>query len=225
MSAQNEIKVILADDHQMIRDGIKSLLEDEAIKIVGEANNGEKVLELLQEKTADLVIMDINMPEMDGIEATKQIVKKHSGVKVLALSMFDDESYIVNMLEVGAAGYILKNTGQEELVKAITAVADGENYFSDKVSSKLLNQFIKNKGQPTSGSSNKNRDAPVEHLTKREKEVLKLIAEENTNKEIAEKLFISPRTVDTHRRNLLQKLNVKNTAGLVRYAMKHDILE
>ena len=155
--------------------------------------------------------------ELDGIDATKYITEHFPEVKVLALTMHTDESHITRMLQVGAMGYILKNTGKKELTEAIKTVASGESYFAKEASEVIMRRLMKNK------SLQKGKFANVE-LTKREKEVLKLIAEENTNHEIADKLFISPRTVDTHRRNLLQKLKVKNTAGLVKYAIQNEVV-
>ncbi len=221
----SKINILLADDHQIIRDGVKALLDDQTTKVVGEADNGEQVKTLVQQHQVDIVLMDIKMPKCNGIEATSFLKEHYPNVKVLALSMFDDQSYIVNMLDAGAAGYILKNTGQAELMRAIKAIAQGESYYSDQVSSTLLNELIKDRHQKAKGDNENSSEPSIEVLTQREKEVLRLIAEENTNKEIAEKLYISPRTVDTHRRNLLQKLNVKNTAGLVKFAIKHNIID
>ncbi|MDN5205059.1 response regulator transcription factor [Fulvivirgaceae bacterium BMA10] len=213
------IRILVIDDHQMVREGIKSSLSNAGnIEIVDEAQNGQEAIDKLKEQTVDLVLIDISMDVMDGIEATKIITKQHPEVKVLALTMHDEESNIINMLQAGALGYILKTTGMKELMEAINTVSKGETYFTKEVSGTLMKQFMKKKVE-TSKSENKS----VEELTKREIEILKLIADEFTNQEIAEKLFISQRTVDTHRRNLIQKLNVKNTAGLVRFAFRNNI--
>lgn len=216
-----KIKILIVDDHPLIRNGLRSLfINEENVQEVNEATDGQDMIGKLKDKLYDLILMDVRMPRVNGIEATKFITENYPEIKVLALSTYDDDSHIVNMLEAGARGYLLKNAGKDELMKAISTVVSGESYFSQEVSSKLLNKYLKDK-QPL-GSSD---DKEVVPLTKRETEILKLIAEENTNQDIAEKLFISPRTVDTHRRNLLQKLNVKNTAGLVRYAFEHNLLE
>lgn len=215
-----KVKILIVDDHPMIRHGIKSLLDDEdKFDVADEADNGNEALKKLSKNHFDLVIMDIKMPEMNGIEATEEIVKNYPDVKVLAISMYDEQRYIVKMLQAGALGYVLKNTGKQELMTAINTVMDGESYFSQEVSSIMMSQFMSKKTM----SNEPVREDVV--LTKRETEIIRLIAEELTNTEIADRLGISPRTVDTHRRNLLQKLDVKNTAGLVKYAIQHHILD
>lgn len=217
----DKIKILIVDDHPMIRHGIKSLLSDtERLKVTGEAGDGAEAIEKVNSEHFDLVIMDIKMPEMSGIDATEQIIKAHPDIKILAISMYDEQRYIVKMLQAGALGYILKNTGKQELLNAINTVMRGESYFSQEVSSIMMSQFMNRKG----GFLADNLKEEV-ILTRRETEIIRLIAEELTNTEIAERLGISPRTVDTHRRNLLQKLDVKNTAGLVKYAIQHNILE
>lgn len=215
----NNIKILIADDHPFFRDGIHQLLTGQSgIDAIDEATNGKEVLNLLAKKLYDLVIMDIKMPQLSGIDATKVIQKKYPDVKVLAISMFDEQPYIVKMLKAGASGYLLKNSSKDELLKAISQIMKGENYFSPEVSDVMFSHIV----------SGKPMDAETEELsqtlTKREVEIVKMIAEELTNVEIGDRLHISPRTVDTHRRNLLQKLKVKNTAGLVKYALKHGLL-
>ncbi len=212
------IRVVIVDDHKIIRDGIKSMLQSESdIQIVGEVEDGKSALKLLGSKDVDVVLSDISMPTMSGEELVKNIHQHHPGVRVLVLTMHEEEEYIRKLIDAGAAGYILKNTGGEELVKAIRSVFEGKNYFSNEVYSKLI--------MGDSSRKTKDGESGDVHLTKREIEVLKLIADELKNHEIAEALFVSTRTVDTHRRNLLQKLNVKNTAGLVRYAVKAGIVD
>lgn len=217
MSTKDHINVFIVDDHQIVRDGIKALLNDvDSIAIVDEASNGIEALRLIgsRDSEIDVVIMDITMPQMDGVVATKKILKEFPHIKVLALSMHDDESHLISMLKEGALGYVLKTTGKPELIHAITRVASGQSYFDRQASAKLLD-YLANK--------DKHKKTVKGDLTAREKEVLLLIAEELTNTEIAEKLYLSPRTIDTHRRNLLQKLNVKNTAGLVKHALTHEL--
>lgn len=215
------IRILIVDDHPMIRHGIKSLLSDEDnISLIEEASDGKEAINRLGSTSYDLIIMDIKMPEMNGIEATEHIHKTYPDTKILAISMYDEQRYIVKMLQAGALGYILKNTGKQELLNAIDTVMRGESYFSQEVSSIMMSQFMSRKG---SGLTDITK--PEVPLTKRETEIIRLISEELTNSEIAEKLGISPRTVDTHRRNLLQKLDVKNTAGLVKYALQHHLLE
>jgi DNA-binding NarL/FixJ family response regulator len=215
------LKILLVDDHPMIRIGIKSLLEGEqGIVLIDEAIDGDECLEKIDATNYDVIIMDIKMPKKTGIDTTKELVKKYPNAKVLALSMHDEQDYIVKMLQAGAKGYLLKNTTKEELLKAVEAVSRGENYFSNDVSSIMLSKYIY-KEFP---SSKKEYKSDVQ-LTRRETEIIKMISEELTNADIAEKLGISVRTVDTHRRNLLQKLDVKNTAGLVRFALQNGFLD
>ncbi|MGK7391100.1 MAG: response regulator [Candidatus Cyclobacteriaceae bacterium M2_1C_046] len=210
------INIIIADDHQIVRDGIITMLEEyDEIKVKGEAASGEEVLELCEKDGIDLVIMDLNMGEMGGIEATKRVKEKYPGIKILALTMMKDEQQIRDMVQAGASGYIFKNSGIEDLVEAIETVMDGELFFSDEA----VYSLIMNKKE-----EQKKKDAKETDLTDRELEVLELICREYTNPEIAEELYISVRTVDAHRRNLLQKTGARNTAGLVRYAMKHNLL-
>ncbi len=211
------IKVLLADDHQIVRDGIKLMLEPQVgIDVVAEAENGTEIEHLISDNHIDVAIMDINMPEMDGIAATRLIKDKFPDVKVLALSMSNDDSHIRQMIQAGASGYIMKSAGRQELTKAIYEVMEGRQYFSDQATQSIMMDLVKNKGKSTSPE-------PI-HITEREKEVLEMIVKEYTNQEIAEKLYISPRTVDAHRRNLLQKTGARNTAGLVRYAFEHGLV-
>jgi len=217
----NLITVLIVDDHKIIRDGIKSLLQDvENIKILGEASNGLEAIEFFKNQPTDVVIMDIRMPEMSGIETTKYLTENYPGVKVLALTMHDEEAFIYKMLNAGASGYLLKNVGKEEFVTAINKIYKGENYFSLDMATKMITNMMFAKPNDTS----EHVEDDDMQLTKREIEVIKLIAEGLTSQDIADKLFISPRTVDTHRRNLLQKLNVKNTAELIKFAIKHNIV-
>lgn len=208
------IYVMVADDHQIIRDGIKSLLKElKDIRIVAEAGSGIEVQEQLKTQSVDVVLMDINMP-FSGIDTTRFLQEHYPSVKVLALTMHDEAEYICNILEAGASGYILKKTDKQELITAIRTIAGGGTYLSSEVSDILVRRMAQKSV----------RDPQETPLTKRETEILVLIANQLTNHEIAEKLFVSARTVDTHRRNLLQKLGVKNTAGLVRYAMEKKLV-
>jgi two-component system response regulator DegU len=215
------IKILIVDDHRIIRDGLKSLLSGEKdIEIIGEASNGEDALEKNRELKPDIIIADITMPEMNGIEMTRTICREGTGAKVLMVSMHDNEDYINQALEVGASGFLLKDSSKDELIKAIKAVENGETYCSGEVSKILLNKFL------LSSKSKKLKTEAEEKLdlTKREKEILKLISDGLSNKEIATKLFVSTRTVDTHRYNLMQKLGVKNGAELVRLAFKLNLI-
>ncbi|MEM8965133.1 MAG: response regulator transcription factor [Bacteroidota bacterium] len=219
----SSINILIVDDHQMIRDGIRASLADiPDIKVVDEASNGVEALNKLEQcSTVQLVIMDIGLGSgQDGIATTQQIKEQYPEMTILALTMHNEEPHITSMLRAGAAGYLLKDTGMDELVTAIRTVANGQSYFSQEVSTTIMNRLMRNQKENNTSSAK-----VIESLTPREREVLQLIAEEYTNPEIADRLFISPRTVDTHRRNLILKLNVKNTAGLVRYAIKENLVD
>lgn len=212
------INICIIDDHSLIRDGIKSSLENfSGLTVVAEATNGKQALDALAGKSIDIVLMDISMDVMNGIEATKKIRKIFPEIKILALTMHDDDSHILHMLKAGAMGYVLKSEPSENLVKAIEAVLMGKTYFSKKVSDIMMNRFMSIKTKKSTFG--------FDQLTKREIEILLLISNGLTNPQIADKLFISHRTVDSHRRNLIQKLNVKNTAGLVMAAVKNGVVE
>lgn len=214
------VKLLLVDDHKIIRDGLKALLLGEKdFEIVGECDDGEEVLGFVRENEVDIILMDINMPNMNGIDATKLVTDIHDNVKVIALTMHNEDGYITKILKAGATGYVMKNAGKAELVNAIRKVKKNGNYFTDEVADIMFQRLMKKGAQAKPA----NVMISLEDLTRREVEILQLIAEELTNNEIAEKLFISPRTVDTHRRNLLQKLNVKNTAGLVKFAIQNGL--
>jgi DNA-binding NarL/FixJ family response regulator len=214
----NKIRILIADDHKMFREGIKALLDKEKhISVVGDVADGNEVINFLENNEVDIILMDIDMGKPNGIDATFNLKKKFPDVNVLALSMYGEHNYILKMIEAGANGYILKNAGKEEMLTAINSVAAGGSYFSREVSVRLFENINKLQKKESDKS-----DIP---LTNREIEILKLISQEYSNAEIADKLFISIRTVDTHRRNLIEKLRVKNTAGLVKYAMKKGMVE
>ncbi len=209
-------RLLIADDHQMFVDGLRSLLVDEdELCVVGEAKNGFEVLQFCDREAVDIVIMDINMPGMDGIQASRELSKKHPSVKVLGLSMYNDRDYISDVLKAGALGYVLKNTGKESLLDAITTLRSGESYLSDEVSKTLLSSFIRHMPY----------EQAAEKLSDREREVLDCIASGLTTHEIGEKLFISKNTVETHRKNLLYKLKARNTAELVNNAYKQRLIQ
>jgi DNA-binding NarL/FixJ family response regulator len=211
------IRILLADDHDIVRDGIRALLGGEpSFHIIGEAENGREALKFCRNNAVDFIIMDINMPELSGIEATEAVKEEFDHIKVLALTMLDEDEHIRKMIEAGASGYILKNSDKEELVDAIQTIHNGDHYFSDGATKSIMLDLVGGK------KDHKIKSTPNE-LTPREKEVIVLIAQELTNKEIAEELYISVRTVDAHRRNLMQKTGARNTAGLVRYALKHNL--
>lgn len=215
-----KIKVILADDHQMFLDGLASLLAQlQDVEVIATANSGKEVMEKLTGLSPDLVIVDINMPVMNGLETTRKIKEKHPHIKVLGLTMENDLQLVTGMLEAGASGYILKNTGKTELELALRQVMKGEPYLSQTISNQLAQNLLRNFQQ-----KNEVED-PLKSLTERELEILKLIALEHSNSEIADLLFISPKTVETHRKNLMRKIEVKNSLGVYKFAVKHKLLE
>lgn len=215
-----KIKVILADDHQMFLDGLASLLAQlQDVEVIATANSGKEVMEKLTGLSPDLVIVDINMPVMNGLETTRKIKEKHPHIKVLGLTMENDLQLVTGMLEAGACGYILKNTGKSELELALRQVMKGEPYLSQTISNQLAQNLLRNFQQKD------NLEDPLKSLTERELEILKLIALEHSNTEIADLLFISPKTVETHRKNLMRKIEVKNSLGVYKFAVKHKLLE
>jgi len=215
----NKIKIILVDDHEIVRDGIKSLLlNNENIEIISEASNSGELYKSLESSVPDLIIMDISLPGKSGIEITKELSEESPELKVLILSMFTEEEFIFNAIKAGAKGYLPKNSKQEDLIKAINIIQNGEEFFSPLISEVVMKSYIKKI------RSKKNINPNQNNLSARELEVLKLIAEGITNKEISEKLFISIRTVETHKTHILQKLNLKSTVDLVKYAIKNEII-
>lgn len=211
----NMINLLIVDDHKIVADGIQLLLQDvPQINIVAVAHNGSQAIEVVKQSPIDIILMDINMPELNGVEACKTICEI-SDAKIIALTNHQELAFVYNMVNSGAKGYLLKISGKEELVKGILAVANGGTYFSEKIKT-----LIENMDQ----DAVKNIESAEISLSKREKEILKLIVLGYTNIEISTRLFISKNTADTHRKNLLRKLNVNNTAGLVRLAYETNIL-
>ncbi|HLF45433.1 MAG TPA: response regulator transcription factor [Chitinophagaceae bacterium] len=213
-----KIKIAIADDYKIFREGLKvSLAQDDQLQVIFEAENGEDLISLMESKRPDIVIMDLKMPIMDGMEATKIIRKKFNEVKVLVVSMYEDDKFIIHLMEIGANGYLLKNAEPEEIRKAIYAVCENGYYFNDLVNKALLKKLVlKNNIKP---SFNENID-----LTEREMEVLKMICEEKTAAEIAKEIFLSPRSVEGIRQRLIEKIGVRNSAGLVMFAIKNGIV-
>ncbi|MDR6843438.1 response regulator transcription factor [Flavobacterium granuli] len=217
----DKIRVILADDHVFVRDGIKSLLENEAnITVVGEATDGLEALSLIDSFQPDLLILDIRMPNMTGIEVVEQLRSKNNLVKIVMLSMHESEEYVLKSIQAGADGYLLKGSSKEEFLKALHTVANGGKYFSGDISSILINQLT----NPTLSSEPKQSLGEDQIITKREKEILKLLLTGKGNKEIAEALDISKRTAEVHRFNLMKKLKVKNLMELSNKASEYSLL-
>lgn len=208
------IKILLADDHTIVRQGLKLIISaQEDLEVVGEAGNGRQAVEMTEKLNPDMVLMDVAMPELNGIEATRRLIKANARVKVLVLSMHKEAVYVREILKAGARGYILKDAIDTELLNAIRSVAKGDGYISPAVSGALLNDFRKDVTDP------------VELLSGREREVLQLIAEGKTNKEIATKLNLSVYTVDSHRGKIMEKLNLHSTGELVRFAIKNGLAD
>ncbi len=211
----NKTRIIITDDHQLFRNGLKILLNSfPEFEVAGEASNGREFLELLKSVQADIALMDINMPEMDGIEATRKGIRMNPGLSVIALSMYGEEEYYYKMVDAGAKGFLLKDSDISEVKEAILTVVRGGSYFSQELLYHVI-QKIKHREQETKSAN----------LSKREKEILVKICEGLSNQEIAEALFISKRTVDKHRANLLGKTNSKNTASLILFAIKNKLIE
>ena len=219
MKAESKtIKIAIADDYKIFREGLKKCIaNDENLHVVLEADNGEDLINAFSTTLPDVVIMDLKMPIMDGMEATEIIRKKFSTIKVLVVTMYEDDKFIIHLMEIGANGYLLKNTEPDEIRKSIYSVHENGYYFNDLVNKALLKKLVmKNNIKP---SFNQNVE-----LSEREMEVLKLICEEKTAAEIAKEIFLSPRSVEGIRQRLIEKVGVRNTAGLVMFAVKNSIV-
>jgi len=212
--------ILLVDDHEIIIDGIKAMLvKEKDIKIVGEANNGIEAIEKVQSLKPDIVLMDISMPELNGIEATKSIKKDYQDTKILMLTQHESKEYVLQVMKAGADGYLLKNSKKEELLNAINAVTSGKKHLGNRISALMLDEILDD-----SVRDNDN-EKPEQNLTKREIEIIKLLANDHSNYQVSDILNISLRTVETHRRNLMQKLNLKSAVALVRFAIKHNMID
>jgi DNA-binding NarL/FixJ family response regulator len=216
----SKLKLLIADDHQLFLDGLISLLRTEKeFEISGTATNGIQVLSLLKKNAFDICILDINMPELNGIETTKTIREKWPLLKIIALTTYNEKQFITELLHSGVSGYVLKNSTKAELVKAIREVANGGTYFSSEVQASIMNDYLDKIKKEKSDPENKKVI-----LTQRETEIVKLLAKEYTNDMIADALHISFRTVETHRKNIMQKTKAQNLAGLIKFAYSLGIL-
>ena len=211
----DKIRILVVDDHAIMRDGIRALLGlHDDIEVVGEASEGKEAVEKAQELTPDVVIMDIAMPRMDGLEATRRIRKKSPKMKVLVLTQHDNKEYILSVIKAGASGYILKRALGSELVSAIRAVQQGDSFLYPSAAAALIEDYLQ---QPK-------EEEPYDQLTAREREILKLIAEGHTSREIADMLFLSLKTVLGHRSMIMEKLNLHNRTELIKYAMREGLI-
>src|SRR5713226_6215665 len=213
-----QIRILLADDHTIIRSGLRLLLEQQPdFKVVAEAADGRQAVQLVAKHHPDVVILDIGMPQLNGIEATRQIVAQESHPNVVILSMHSDESYVLRALKAGARAYILKNAAEADLIRAVQAVSEGKSFFSPVISKMLLEDYVRQVRE-------KEVEDSYDLLTPREREILQLIAEGKTNKEIASLLDLSPHTIETHRGNILVKLNLHSVPELILYAVRKGII-
>lgn len=211
-----KIGIFFVDDHQIVRDGIKKLLQVvPEITISGEASNGKELLKKIASTDTDIIIMDISIPDISGIELTKQICKKYPKIKVLILSMYTKDIFIINAIAAGAKGYLPKNTTRDELIKAINEIYNGNEYYNDTISKAILGNYISDIRQ-----IKKTGDV----LSVREKEILQMVAEGHLNKEIADKYFLSIRTVESHKNHIMRKLGIKNYMELIKYAVRNNII-
>jgi DNA-binding NarL/FixJ family response regulator len=211
------IHIVIADDHELFRDGFKVMAgKFPEVKLVGEASNGIELLHLVEQTNPEVVLTDIKMPEMDGIEATKQLMKLFPSVHIIALSMFDEENLIIDMLEAGAKGYLLKNAGKEDIIEAIKAVNQERTYYCKQTSAKLLELIASSRFNP-------NKKVHKPEFTERETSIIQLICDQKSNKEIADILNLSIRTIEGYREKIQEKMKVQNTAGIVVFAIKNGI--
>jgi DNA-binding NarL/FixJ family response regulator len=213
-----KLRLFLGDDHTLVRQGLRKILEErQDWEVVGEADDGRSAVRKVAALHPDVAVLDIGMPLLNGIDATRQIVRKSPGVKVLILSMHSDEAYVTRALNAGATGYLLKDSAGKDLIRAIASVAEGQSFFSPAVSRMMLDDYVRR----AAGNDAADR---YDTLSNREREIFQLVAEGRSNKEVAELLSISAATVETHRARVLQKLNVHNTAELVLYAVRRGVI-
>jgi DNA-binding NarL/FixJ family response regulator len=218
------IRVILADDHALVRAGIRALLADlEGVEVVAEAGDGRQALQLVEANRPDVVLMDISMPELNGLEAVEKITRDFPQVRVIILSMHANEEYVLHALQAGAAGYLLKDAGIAELELAVRSAGRGETYLSPPVSRSVIDDYLRRLGS-TAEAGGLPPAAPGGQLTPRQREVLQLIAEGRTTQEIAERLQVGVKTVETHRAQLMERLYIHEVAGLVRYAIRIGLI-
>jgi DNA-binding NarL/FixJ family response regulator len=223
-----KIRILIADDHDVVRSGLRMLLRTSPdFSVAGEAADGDEAVRLVEKLKPDVAFMDISMPKLDGIEATALITQNHPETKVIIMTVHENEEYAYHVLRAGASGYLLKNASRKEIFEAVKSAMAGERFFSPGISKLIVDGFMNraNEGNTHAGPEEKRDAAAGQQLTKRELEVLQYIAQGYTNRQIAEALFLSFRTVNTHRANLMQKLNIHDTAGLVRHAINTGLVK
>ncbi len=216
----SNINIVIADDHEIFLDGLSLMLSrQEGFKVCGRASNGQQLLEIVNREKPDIVLTDIRMPVVDGIQSTKQILAAHPGIGVIALSMFDEENLVIEMLEAGAKGYLLKNAHKNEIIDAVISVYQNKNYYCSQTSFLLASMIVRSKFNPYA-----HQQTPVV-LNDREKTIIQMICEQKTTQEIADKIYLSKRTVEGYRVKILEKIQAKNIAGVVIFALKNNIIK
>lgn len=216
---KNRITLVIADDHEIFRDGLALMLaKQDTVELIGQAGDGQQLLQVVEESRPDLVLTDIKMPRLDGIAAAKLLLQRYPGLKIIALSMFEEEDLIVEMLEAGARGYLLKNADKQEIMDAIFTVQEGNIFYCKHTTARLASLIVKSKFDA-------NKKAQDHLFNDREKEIIRLICKQHTAQEIGDLVFLSKRTVEGYRTRILEKMEVKNTAGVVIFALKHSIIK
>lgn len=211
------LRILLADDHTVVRQGLRKVLEERADwRVVAEAGDGREAVRLAEQHAPDVAVIDVAMPLLNGIEATRQITRRVPGVRILVLSMHSDEAYVTQILKAGAIGYLLKDSADVDLLQAVNAVSQGKSFFSPAIARLMLDDYVSQRGEGTVDR--------YESLSEREREIFQLIAEAKTNKEMAALLFISPSTVETHRAHIMEKLDVHSAAEIVLYAVRRGVI-
>lgn len=225
MTEPNKITIVLADDHELVRNGIKALLQsDETLQVIGEASDGLEALDKIAAQQPDLAIIDVRMPNLNGIDTVAKITQSNSTTRPIVLSMHDSEEYVLQSIEAGSFGYLLKDTSKEEFLRAIHMVAKGEKYFSADISQILVNKYLENLDSTEPKASSASSTGPAITLTKREKQVMEMVLAGDSNKTIASSLNKSVRTIEAHRFNLMKKMKVKNIAELAAVAKSLNLL-
>ena len=215
----NKIRIIIADDHAVLRSGLKALLHCyPEFEVIGEAGNGQEAVDLVCEKEPDILLLDLSMPDMSGVECIKEIRSRKLSCPILVLTMYDDEEFVKEVMCSGANGYVLKRSADTELMAAIKRISEGKKYLNESISETLIDTLLK------ATTQSNDSDDPYKMFSGREREVLRFLAQGHTNTEFAEKLFISPKTVDTYRSRIMKKLNVSKKSELVNYAIRHKMM-